>query len=131
MKLTKKQREELKMKFGGNCSYCGCELGKTWHADHFVACRRELESFRTDSGYRLRSVGSGNPEANVIENFMPSCAPCNISKSVYPLEIWRRYLQKQIEYLNDQSKKYRMAKAYGLIQETGSEVVFYFEKIGQ
>jgi hypothetical protein len=79
----------------------------------------------------LRSVGDGSPEANVIENFMPSCAPCNISKSVYPLESWRQYLQKQIEYLNDYNKKYRMAKAYGLIQETGAEVVFYFEKVDQ
>ncbi|EPF7112301.1 HNH endonuclease, partial [Shigella flexneri] len=27
MALTKKQRAELRMKFGGRCAYCGCELG--------------------------------------------------------------------------------------------------------
>ncbi|EEZ1994754.1 HNH endonuclease, partial [Escherichia coli] len=26
MALTKKQREKLRMKFGGRCAYCGCEL---------------------------------------------------------------------------------------------------------
>ncbi|MFU8516848.1 HNH endonuclease, partial [Klebsiella quasipneumoniae] len=26
MALTKKQRAELRMKFGGRCAYCGCEL---------------------------------------------------------------------------------------------------------
>lgn len=34
MALTKKQRAELRMKFGGLCAYCGCELGEKWHADH-------------------------------------------------------------------------------------------------
>ena len=34
MALTKKQRAELRMKFGGRCAYCGCELGDKWHADH-------------------------------------------------------------------------------------------------
>ncbi|HCR5976064.1 TPA: HNH endonuclease, partial [Shigella flexneri] len=28
MALTKKQRAELRMKFGGRCAYCGCELGE-------------------------------------------------------------------------------------------------------
>lgn len=35
MALTKKQREKLRMKFGGRCAYCGCELPeKGWHAGH-------------------------------------------------------------------------------------------------
>lgn len=132
MKLTKKQREELKMKFGGNCSYCGCELGKTWHADHLEPCRRDIESYRKENGsYALRSVGHGKPETNVIDNFMPACAPCNISKSSYTLESWRNYLRDQIEYLNAYSKKYRMARAYGLVEETGVDVVFYFERFDQ
>ena len=130
MKLSKKQRDELRRKYDGKCAYCGNDLPKVWHADHFIACRRDLVSVRTGVGtYRLQSVGSGNPDANVIENFMPSCAPCNISKSIYTLEQWRMYHEKQIEYLNEYSKKYRMAKAYGLIQETGAKVIFHFEKL--
>ncbi|TPT11925.1 HNH endonuclease, partial [Acinetobacter baumannii] len=30
MKLNKKQREELKQKFGGHCAYCGELLGDKW-----------------------------------------------------------------------------------------------------
>lgn len=130
MALKKSEREALKLKYDGRCAYCGTELGKTWHADHFDPCRRDIESYKTAEGhYRLRSVGNGKPETNVIENFMPACPPCNISKSAYTLESWRRYLQKQIAYLNEYSKKYRMALAYGLIAETGAEVVFHFEKV--
>ena len=49
MKLNKKQREKLKQKYGGNCAYCGCELGNKWHADHIEAVKyfqryRSLES---------------------------------------------------------------------------------------
>lgn len=129
MKLKKAEREQVRLKYGGRCAYCGSELGKTWHADHLEPCRRDIGSYRTADGhYRLRSIGEGKPETNVMANFMPACPPCNISKSAYSLESWRRYLQKQITYLNDYSKKYRMAKAYGLITETSAPVVFYFER---
>ncbi len=34
-KISKIQRAELRMKFGGRCAYCGCKLPeKGWHADH-------------------------------------------------------------------------------------------------
>jgi hypothetical protein len=32
--LTKKQRIELRMMFGGRCAYCGVQLTGKWHADH-------------------------------------------------------------------------------------------------
>jgi len=132
MALKKSERELVRMKYGGRCAYCGCELPKVWHADHFVACRRDLVAVTISTGtYKLQSVGSGKPEANTIENFMPSCAPCNISKATYSLEGWRLYLAQQIEFLNEYNKKYRMAKAYGLIEETGAQVVFYFERLAQ
>ncbi len=43
MALTKKQRAELRMKFGGRCAYCGCELGEKWHADHVKPVIRLME----------------------------------------------------------------------------------------
>ncbi|EQZ24729.1 hypothetical protein G977_04718 [Escherichia coli UMEA 3585-1] len=47
MALTKKQREKLRMKFGGRCAYCGCELTeKGWHAEvvfWFEQYQRESE----------------------------------------------------------------------------------------
>lgn len=61
LKLSKKQREELRMKFGGRCAYCGCQLPeKGWHADHVKAVYRELEIDR-DAGkqgqFKLKQTG--------------------------------------------------------------------------
>lgn len=129
MKLTKQQRAELREKFGGLCAYCGCELPDRWHADHFIPCKRDLESRKVRAGvFRLASVGSGIPGTNVIENMMPACPPCNISKGAMSLEGWRRWLAGHVNSLNEYHKIYRMAKAYGLVQETGAEVVFHFER---
>ncbi|EBU8924256.1 HNH endonuclease [Salmonella enterica subsp. enterica serovar Brandenburg] len=45
MALTRKQRERLRMKFGGRCAYCGCVLPeKGWHADHVQAVLRMLKT---------------------------------------------------------------------------------------
>ena len=60
MKLTNIQRSELKMKFGGMCSYCGELLGDKWQADHLIPIGRN---------------GDGtcmNPEHDVLEKLMPA-----------------------------------------------------------
>ncbi len=45
MALTKKQREKLRMKFGGRCAYCSCELPeKGWHATMFRRCSASQSS---------------------------------------------------------------------------------------
>lgn len=130
MKLTKAQRAELREKFGGHCAYCGCELPERWHADHFVPCKRDLETRRDGRGVlRLTSVGSGIPGTNVIENMMPACPPCNISKGSMSLEGWRFWIAGHVNSLNQYHKIYRMTKAFGLVQETGRPVVFYFERL--
>ena len=81
-KITKAQRAELRMKFGGGRAYCGCVLPeKGWHADHVEPVRRDFE-------YVLAPVGSGvthvarntgkvlHPDLHTIENLFPACAPC-------------------------------------------------------
>lgn len=132
MKLTKKQRAELREKFGGRCAYCGCELPERWHADHFVPCIRDIQAKQVRPGeFRLVSVGSGIPGTNVIENMMPSCPPCNISKGRQTLEGWRQWLAGHVQSLNNYHPIYRIAKAYGLIVETGKPVEFYFERVAR
>lgn len=80
MALTRKQRERLRMKFGGRCAYCGCELPeKGWHADHVQAVLRKSERCMkaAEKGiFRLKSTGDVfRPEADCPENIFPSCAP--------------------------------------------------------
>lgn len=95
MALTRKQRERLRMKFGGRCAYCGCELPeKGWHADHVQAVLRKSERCMkaAEKGiFRLKSTGDVfRPEADCPENIFPSCAPCNLLKTTYSLEMFRK-----------------------------------------
>ncbi|WP_312517424.1 HNH endonuclease signature motif containing protein [Massilia sp.] len=127
MRLTKAQRASVHAKFGGRCAYCGCELCARWHADHLLPVERKLEL----RGGRLLSTGElHKPENDRLDNFMPACAPCNLSKHSMPLEGWRQWLAGHVNSLNQYHPIYRLARAYGLIAETGAPVTFYFERHG-
>ncbi|EAV6934312.1 HNH endonuclease, partial [Salmonella enterica] len=53
-KISKEQRAELRLKFGGRCAYCGCPLPeKGWHADHVEPVRRDFEMVRAPAGSRV------------------------------------------------------------------------------
>lgn len=117
MRLKKHEREQVKIKYGGHCAYCGVLLGEKWHADHLVPV------IRLDDDRIAESIENHN-----IENMMPSCAPCNISKGRQTLEGWRDWIAGHVISLNRHHPIYRLAKAYGLICETGAPVIFYFEK---
>lgn len=122
MRLTKAQREQVRMKFGGKCAYCGCVLPDRWHADHMEPVLRGV-------GSAVTGLPMARMENDRIDNMMPSCPPCNISKQSMSLESWRGWLAGHVNSLNAYHPIYRLAKAYGLIQETGKPVVFYFERI--
>lgn len=70
------------------------------------------------------------PEWNVncLENLMPACQRCNLWKSTFSVEVFRRELQSQLERLRERSSNYRIALAYGLIVEREPIVRFYFEQ---
>lgn len=119
MRLSKKERIELHAKYDGHCAYCGCLLGNRWHADHLKPVIR-LQDHRVAE--RL--------ENHVMDNMMPACAPCNVSKGRQTLEGWRQLLAGHINSLNSYTPIFRIAKAYGLIVETGKPVVFHFETVG-
>jgi len=63
-----------------------------------------------------------------IDNMMPSCAPCNISKATFSIEQWRSIIAGHVGALNRNHPTYRLAKKYGLIAETNEAVTFYFER---
>ena len=133
MKLTKKQREELRMKFGGRCAYCGCELPeKGWHADHVEPVLRKSEVCMkaAEKGiFRLKATGElYNPDAETQENLFPACAPCNLLKTCYPLETFREQVSLQVERARNSSVNFRTAERFGLIAVVERPVVFWFEK---
>lgn len=126
MRLTKKQRAALHGKFGGLCAYCGHPLGERWHADHFEPVQRMLAVV---NGKLSSSSEMERPERDTIDNMMPACAPCNISKHTQSLEGWRLWLAGHVKSLNAYHSIYRLAKAYGLVVETGAPIMFHFERV--
>ena len=119
MRLTKIEREKMRLKYGGLCAYCGKPLGERWHADHFEPVRREWWN---------GAGGMERPENDRPDNLMPACAPCNIDKHAMTLEDWRRKLQDATGVLARNHATYRHAVRFGLVQETGARVVFHFER---
>lgn len=129
MRLTKAQRATLQQKYGGHCAYCGVVLGEKFHADHLESVQRELLSKQTAAGWKLVSGKPLRPQNDVLENMMPACPPCNISKGAQSLEGWWRWISGHINSLNSYHPIYRLTKVFGLVVETGNPVVFYFERI--
>jgi 5-methylcytosine-specific restriction endonuclease McrA len=109
------KREIIKQKYGGKCAYCGCELPKIWQIDHVLPLERNPVT-----GVQKY------PERNNIENCNPSCSSCNNYKHSMSLQEFREQIGQFTTRLGNDSK-YKIAKRFGLIQETGIDVKFYFE----
>lgn len=124
---SKKQRDTLRMKFGGLCAYCGNTIDKM-HADHVKPCIRIT---RDSWGRPLPSDEQimVKPERNVVSNMMPSCAPCNLHKGGYSLETWRDILQRSAAIVRRQTSTFKAGERFGIITVTEKPVVFFFEKL--
>lgn len=116
MSLTKKQRLQVWNKSRGACWYCGNELPeKGWHADHCEAVYRWPDEML-------------KPQNDTLENMVPACAPCNLFKSVFSIEEFRREIALQVKRARKQSVNFRTAERFGLIEVKPVEVVFWFER---
>lgn len=133
MKLTPKQRAILRMKFDGKCAYCGCELPeKGWHADHVEPILRisTQDMNAAEKGlWKLKNTGeSYRPHLDNLENIFPACQPCNLLKSTYSVEMFRKQISLQVERGRKSSMNFRTAERFGLIKTTDNPVVFWFER---
>ena len=128
MKMSNK-RQAIYDKSGGLCWYCGCELVKGWHADHFKPIRRNNGSWLSDEAKIAMGYSPcANPENETEENKVPACASCNILKSSLSIEHFRQRIEQFVESLNLYTNQYNFAKRYGLVVKTSKPVVFWFEK---
>ena len=110
------KRKKVWNKSQGHCWYCGCELKIGWHIDHFKPLGRNPD----------KTVS--NPENDNEDNLVPACVSCNIMKSDMTIEKFRKLISNFVNRLNRDVTVYGHAKRYGLIKETGQEVVFWFER---
>ena len=135
--MKKADRQKVFDKYSGRCAYCGCELMKGWHVDEIEPVERGVKYLTDEQGNRLRKENGDHltkaymkyPERITLSNQNPACASCNIQKHSQSLETFREQVAQFIESLNKYHSIYRFAKRYGLVQETGIPVVFYFEKV--
>lgn len=124
MKLS--ERNIIFNKYGGKCAYCGCELIQGWHIDHINPIRRNESDENIERYNQLRKIPIKRGENNLL-NYNPACRQCNIWKSTYSIEQFRKEVSEQISRLNQYSANYRNAKRFGLVVETEKKIVFYFE----
>lgn len=118
----KKFKNEVYEKYVGRCAYCGNLITlKNMQIDHITPIYRGWSDAYLENFNLVRGT-------NEFENLNPSCRVCNKWKSTFTIEQFRNEIHLQIERLNLRSAGYRIAKTYGLIQETKNEVKFYFEK---
>lgn len=102
----------------GHCAYCGVVLDRSkFQVDH-------VESKFLHEYYK----SPNDPDRE--ENLMPSCARCNLRKRDFTVEQFRHEIAQQVTRLTRDSAAFRLAKDFGLIQESGISVVFYFEQLG-
>ena len=136
---NKKERETIFNKYNGRCAYCGELLTKGWHVDEIEPIIRTKEYIKDWNGDRIWDKDKRNyktkttilyPERLNINNQMPACASCNINKHSGSLEEFRRLIEGFMKHLNTVNTQYKIAKRYGLVQETVKPVKFYFEVCG-
>lgn len=126
--MTRKDRETVFWKTNGKCAYCGCELQKGWHVDHVEALGRNSK-YCKDKKRFVHDGTCNKPQNDHIDNYMPSCPSCNITKSGMSVQSFREYIERTVTILNaNHYAAYRFAKRYGLVAETPKPVVFYFEQ---
>ena len=151
--MKKADREKVFNKYDGKCAYCGEDLKKGWHVDEVEPVVRNMKFLREGYYHKLTkklkmthevAVGNPNyeykksrwvadgckhPERFTLSNQNPACASCNINKHSLSLEEFRRLVGGFMKHLNERSTQYKIAKRYGLVEETREEVKFYFEKV--
>lgn len=125
MAISRKQRDELRMMFGGFCAYCGIQLPeKGWHADHVEPIYRDWICVANKPG--PASERCRYPEKS--DFVFPACAPCNILKGVLSLEQFRTVVSERVSSLRKYSGDFRHAERFGMIAVATKPIVFWFEK---
>lgn len=120
--LKKEKRVLIHKKYKGKCAYCGNKVDyDKMHVDHIVPLYRKWTQKELDE-YGI-TKGTNN-----IDNLNPSCATCNISKSTFTLENWRKEIKLKVNRVRKSNSNVRLLESFGIIIYRNKDVVFHFEK---
>lgn len=118
--MKKEVRQKVYEKYGHCCAYCGCYITyKEMQVDHIKPKGRG----QPESLIKLMGIETGNDS---IENYNPSCRPCNFRKGMLTIEQFRDVIKKSTKIL-DNNFTYRFAKRHNRIAEIIAPVEFHFE----
>jgi len=121
-KIKKETRVKVWEKFNKHCAYCGCVLEyNKMQIDHITPKFRGTTQSELDYYGRIKGKDS-------LDNYNPSCAPCNSSKSTFDLDDWRFEIQQKKSRIIRDSSTFRLLKRFGLVSISTDSVKFYFEK---
>ena len=124
-----RRRRKIWDKTNGKCWYCGCDLSeKGWHVDHVEPVIRVTDIAKKASDCPDHAW---KPERERDDNKVPACSRCNLYKSTYSVEDFRKLLERQVELARKSSVNFRNAERFGLITVNEPKVVFYFETVGE
>jgi 5-methylcytosine-specific restriction endonuclease McrA len=123
--FSKEKRLLVYLKYNKKCAYCGdyIELSKM-HIDHIIPKYRGY----SNQDLEKYNITKGTDE---LHNLNPSCISCNVSKSTFKLEDWRKQIFLKIERERNNSTNFRILERFGLLKVINKEIVFYFEKINK
>lgn len=111
--ISKSKRHSVWEKTDGECWYCGSEINPfTFHIDHVVP------------------VAKGG--THHLDNLVPACRPCNMTKGSRDLDYLRHKLHWKAEgvtpFTDDQIEY--LAEMFGIVLDS-SGYQFWFEMMGQ
>lgn len=121
-------RKLIIAKYNNRCAYCGCEITlKQMQVDHIIPKSEFLSHIKNRIHIPYFLTHLTEIDVNHWDNLNPACIVCNKWKSAHHLELFRSELFEQIKRLNTNSSSFRIAKRYGLVEETLKPIIFYFE----
>jgi hypothetical protein len=127
MAISKKNREVVRLKFGGKCAYTGTALKDDWQVDHI----------KPKINYR-------GVNCDDIENLFPAQRIVNHYKGALPLDVFRNWflgglsdrlkkLPKNPKVASSVKKKaylLEVAALFGITEDKPFSGKFYFENTG-
>lgn len=107
--LRKSEKGLIYAKTGGHCAYCGKKIKPSeMTVDHLVS----------------HTLHSGSDD---LDNLLPSCRECNITKWTYTIEEYRNYIERCKEKFKSKPAKYHFYRKWSI--RYPHKVRFYFEKM--
>jgi hypothetical protein len=126
------RRKEMRNKYNGCCAYCGEPIKGKGETDHVNPIWRGREDddyviIVEDGRNMLCRIGDIRGE-DTEDNKVYTCKRCNMAKSTMTVEQFRQDIQDTADKLRSKKAQYRLIEDYGVIERTGNEIVFHFEK---